>query len=713
MQPPLDGLPESISIDVSEMASAAAAYSLLAGTRRATRVDLLLSTVLEILAAGSMSAEEILRAVSDAWPGAEVSSADIAEVLEVATRPASKLVVRGDSFEGIVWHLDDAGRGEIETTQQWLSGFRSRAVDALQERAATDFRECTRAEAGQWVERLIGALGVGIRSAEKSYIGELDLVSAIALRPLSIDDARMRALVEDGVSADVAEFLWASAIAALDPTDPFGTEIVTVISTSCVLHGHLARLEDAEVLTRLGPLSGQEAVIDTPLLLALASGEQVREPLQRMLTAAVSAGLSVIVLEHYIEELNDLVAGVGESGQPYELEPILGDPEKRVAYMALSERDDLLSVYVQLRHEGAVDSWVGFERHVHGLGARLETFGAVIRPHGNSDDVQIESAKDALLRTIAEMGGERRDAAVDRDALTMSMALRHRRHFRRDHPETEVAWPGLFVITRDRRLTPAFRQLDSVLGKIPLALTPAQFTLLLARVRPVPEVAALTTAASQLLSREVANRVALRFPPAIAADLARRLGGAGGATDVRVAQFPTVGSVLEGTTDSSDEVFAEVERRRILRARSATTYANSLHEGERQASIDRLSAANRTAVVAQAERDLVVEQTAEQQAEIEQLRAQIAARPTNADLLAMRWRSSSRAVTAVLFGIFGVWLGFNAPWYSWVAAFVGTGLLWLQLSKWVDDPTVRLRDSIVGIAADLVCLLVALVGALR
>jgi len=41
------------------------------------------------------------------------------------------------------------------------------------------------------------------------------------------------------------------------PTDPFGEELVTTLSTSCLLHANLARLDVAEEQKRLGLLDGQ------------------------------------------------------------------------------------------------------------------------------------------------------------------------------------------------------------------------------------------------------------------------------------------------------------------------------------------------------------------------------------------------------------------------------------------------------------------------
>ena len=711
MQPVLEGMPAGGPVDAGELASASAAHSLLIGARRATRVDLLLSTVLEILVVGGLTTSDVEQQVAEAWPRACITSADIVEVLELASDRGQQLVIRGDGLQGPVWQLSDAGRAEVDTTQEWLDGFKRRATQSIQDRAKSDFRPCTWVEATQWIERLIGAIGVGIRAATQAYVGDVDLLSDATVRPMAADEDMMQRLVTEGIAEDVGDFLRASAIAALDPTDPFGNEVVTVLSTSCVLHGFLARLDEAAQQRTLGPLAGQEAVLDTPLLIALASGTEVRRPLEQMIDSAIHAGISIIILEHYLDELNDLVAAVQRSDQPKQLERILRDRERRAAYIALSDRDDLLAAYAQLRHEQIVDDWLGFEQHIRNLERSLVQRGAIVRPHGNSDSRQVEDCRSALAQVINDAGGERRIAAIDRDANTMSMALRHRRHFRRDH--SAIAWPGLFVVTRDRRLTPAFRDLEPSLGKMPLAITPTTFTLMVARVRPVPEVATLATAASQLLVREVANRVAVRFPPSIAAELAQRLGGAGGATDVRVAQFPTVASVLEGSVVSSDEVFAEVERRRIRRARLSAGYANRIQELERAAASERVAVTERTADSIRDERDRAVAEVERRNQELENLRAQLASQLSPKDIASLKRRAAVRAVVVAANLLLAIWVAITASWLWSITAFVGGVILWLQTEQWVRDPSVRLRESIVAIAGDTAGLLMALFGWLQ
>lgn len=529
-----------------------------------------------------------------------------------------------------------------------------------------------------------------------------------AIRVTAADDERMQRVLTDGVAEEVAEFLQAAVIAALDPTDPFGDEAVTVISTSCVLHGHLARIDEAALQAKLGPLSGQKIVLDTPILVALASASKVREPLIRMVQAAVSAGVEVIAPDYYLSELQELLDAVETSGEVARLEPMMQDPEQRAAYIALSDRDSLIATYAQLRHDGSVADWHGFRAHMAALAGELRAIGATIRPHGNADPEQVEACRVALAATIEESGAGRRAAAIRRDANTMSMALRHRRRFAREH--TNIAWPGLFVVTHDRRLTPAFRRVDPELGRVPLAVLPTLFTLMLARVRPVPEVASLADAASRLLVREVANRVAVRYPPESAAELAHVLGGAGGSTDVRVAQLPTVASVLETVSAGPDQVVAEVQRRRARRARMAVKHANALQKSDQRMSDANLAAAERRARAAQDERDHERDEIARQEREIADLRRQLENQPASGEIATLKRRSVARAVVITATLAVAIWVSVSVYWPWGLAAAVGAVMFSLQTARWGRDASVKLHESIVGIVADSTGLLVSFAG---
>jgi hypothetical protein len=675
------------------------------GTRAATRVDLLLTTAMEILADQSLQLGQLHAEVVRAWPGARVSPGELREILESAAARGERLVCATDGLTGLIWRLDDDGRDLVTTSGAWLAAARGRAVAAIRARAATTFRTCTAAEAELWTERLAQALFAGINAAERAYLGDVMPSNNAVLRPSHIDQSILQQAITAETTADVAEFLMACALAALDPNDPFGNELVSMLATVCVLHGHLAQLDVAAQASHLGGLRGLEAVLDTPLLLELVGGTAQREPLERMIDAAVESGVQVVLLEHYLQELIALVAASAEEAARFDAR--LRTPEEKRAYAALADGENVLVVYAELLVEGTVSSWAEFEKHVARLGARLQARGASVRQHGNNDHDQVESCARKLRDVLAESGLRRpRTAeAVIRDAHTLSMAYRHRRRHRRTDPD--ATWPSTVVITHDRRLARAYELVD-VIPQFPLTLKPEAFTLLLARVRPGTDLQDLTAAAASMLTRQIAERVVMRYPPSIALDMAAQLGDAASVTDVRVAQLSTVYDVLN-TATTADDVLIEVARHRNRRHQHAALHADRIGKQVLVEHADALDKAVRDRDQHEARRLEAVERGERALQENEQLRAQLAAAPTDDQVRARTRRATIRGVVVALNTVAtlaALVLGGGA---DFVCFLVATVAIWWQTRQWVEDAGLRLRDVAIGIVSDTagVVLLVA------
>lgn len=695
MQPVFEGLHGGTGGNATAVIGAA--HAVLSGRRQATRVDLLVSTLIEVLAPGARSPQTLIAEVQRAWPAAEITESDVLDALIIGMRSDAQLFLKTEGLEGIVWRLDDAGLAEAETSREWRGEMRRRAVADVRARSQADFRECSEAEATVWVDQLTVALAAGIVSAEVAFLGDIE-ASADHVRPRSVDRAAIMHHFSRNESPAVGEFLSAAALAALDPSDPFGNELVSALATTYVLHGHLARLDLAEHQRRLGPLAGQEIVLDTPILLALVSGAECREPLEQMLRSSGAAGVEVIALEHYLDELDGLL----ESRESLALaeESVISDPEQRAAYIALADGDEIVSAYARLRAEDIVADWSQFRGHVRGLRGRLLAQGVTVRPHGNSNMSQVAECRAALETALAQEGRHRSPQVLERDAHTLAFAMRHRRKVAR---HVDGVWPGVFVLTTDRRLSPAYARVDPGNAAFPVAVRPSAFTMLLARVRPVPELARLVEAASRMLTREVADRVAVRYPPAVAAELAGDLAGAGGGTDIRMAQLESVTQVMENA--EAGDVAAEVLRHRIRRVRESARYAASMGTAERAAADDRVLRAERFSAQMEGRRQEVQAQLDQEHDENEGLRQQLGDHYTPQEARRLARRASIRMLAAAANLFIVAWCVLRGVVVlASVMGLLGL-LLWLQTSAWARDPRVQLRTAMVAIVADTVGLL--------
>ena len=84
MQPVFEGLHGGTGGNATAVIGAA--HAVLSGRRQATRVDLLVSTLIEVLAPGARSPQTLIAEVQRAWPAAEITESDVLDALIIGMR---------------------------------------------------------------------------------------------------------------------------------------------------------------------------------------------------------------------------------------------------------------------------------------------------------------------------------------------------------------------------------------------------------------------------------------------------------------------------------------------------------------------------------------------------------------------------------------------------------------------------------------------------
>src|SRR5205823_4521552 len=93
---------------------------------------------------------------------------------------------------------------------------------------------------------------------------------------------------------------------------PFGNDLVMHITVGYMLHAFIARRDNLGSRRAVGSLNGDRAILDTPVLLPLLGSEERERPIRLAIEAAIAAGMNVVVPQHYLEELLEVVARVEE-----------------------------------------------------------------------------------------------------------------------------------------------------------------------------------------------------------------------------------------------------------------------------------------------------------------------------------------------------------------------------------------------------------------
>ncbi|WP_341946401.1 hypothetical protein [Microbacterium sp. LWH11-1.2] len=685
-----------------------AVHSLVRADRSPTKFDLILAAACHSLRDGDKSVEELHGLVSRVWPGARVDAKDVESALVMGEELGlAHPVITAD--EARLWQLTPRGVDDVQRQADWVSKVRKRTGTALEGRALKDLGlTITPHQAELWLERIVSALVTGITASQDAYLGKVDHLVGRRLSPRKVD-RRLVLSHLDEIESDpsIVEFLKACTLAALDPLDPFGDELVSHITTGCVLHSYVAGRESAPVLDALGTPAGQRALIDTPVLLDLIGPTRVSRTVALTIKAAVSAGWDVIVCEHSIDELIRVVdVELPQIRQQFQQAHARGIKEEW--YASLSA-DQLASYAIEVLRDGtyrSLDQMLGAARAVS---SRLEELGVTVRDHFNDNDrANVDRCRAALDIELA--GSHRSTNAIQRDAESMAIIWRRRRR-----QGSANRWPGGWIITPDRHLSAPYASLERS-DKVAISLSLAQWSTLLSVTVPPADVVSLAEAAATQLVEEAMWLLPSRFPSEVALELAERLSPqrGGSETDIRYAQM-TLDLALDADKNerSANAIAADV-----LEART-----------KRQERITRLELETTNAALATAEASRVTAQSLASARENEARSARAEVESSNLEISALKdrvnWQRDQlkRVLWSVAMGLTGltaIAIAIAIDAWTWIVvgmAIAFFGGVWV-LYRWCSSPEAKLSKLVwaataqaIGLASACVGLIVDLSGA--
>jgi hypothetical protein len=512
-----------------------AIHGLLSSERAATKADLLLAAILQVISEADRGLDAIKRRVAEIWPGSNPSRSDIEAALQLGVD--LRLLAETGGLDGKPsWTLTKQGYLDVQQHHGWVEGIRNRCIADIQERALTGLQiELDRDRAELWLEQLVRALASGIQSSQDPYLGKVDALIKGTMLPRSFDRERILSHFEDApIDPAAAEFLRALTLAVLDPLDPFGNELVTQITTGCVLHAHVAGMDRAAILKKVGRPEGERIIIDTPILLDLLGPKRISAALRVAIQEAVAADWEVIALEHSIEEAQEVL----DRELPNLEEALIRahkDGLRREWYASLSD-DKLPSLCIEALNDGTYNSLQQIKDAGDRLTETLTGLGVVVRPHGNGDDPRVQRLHDGLVEVLK--GSKLRSPhVIQRDADSMAVAWRRRRR-------QSGRWPGAWILTKDRHMATAFT--DVTHDRVRVTINLGQWASILSATAPTPNVARLASVAASQVIDEAIWYLPARFPAEVAYELAKQLSPehGGSDTDVRLAQL-TLDDALE------------------------------------------------------------------------------------------------------------------------------------------------------------------------
>jgi hypothetical protein len=576
-----EGLADVRAITLEQLA---AVHTLLGTDRRAREYDILFSTALESLRDAPQTEAALVADAQRVWPGAGIDAARMNQALQAA---AAAGYIGHVGMRTGPWTLTPRGREEVAATRDWASDTLRRTADDVRARLEAASRPTTIEQAQLWVGILVRAILAGVRGSVAAYIGDVEIRGERALAPRAFNRDDMIAVIGAAVAKpEDAELLSALALEAFDPLSTFGNDLVMHITVGYMLHAFVARRDNLGARRAAGSLRDHRAILDTPVLLPLLGTEEQSGPILRAISAALSTDMEVIVPEHYLTEVIEVVDRV-EREYVRELEAELrGGVSADLLGRMVDE--EVISLWLRAMDGGVYADWAGFRAAALGLRERLTLLGVIVRDHRNTDADNVDDIERRLTAEIASRGSGRGRAQIRRDAESIAMARR-----RRARPDPAHGfWPGAWIITPDSQMRRVHRAM-SPMDPFGLTLTPSQWIGVVSTCSDPATIEDLATSAATLLSEETFLAIAGRYPVRVAMEVARALrpDGVASPIDDRLAQL-SVDDLLMRQPDfdlEGDEAGAAVAAAVVARrsARQSEAYV----AGTRRLEADRTAAA--------------------------------------------------------------------------------------------------------------------------
>ena len=669
---------EAAGVDVARLAAARAALD---PQRRGWRGDIAISAIVEILSTrGSLTAQQLSTEINRLWGTDSVTTPLVEESLGLAER--AYLVT---PEVGGTWAASEDAKREAEADRRW--------VDAILTENEREFahrlEECCETpikteRVPTLFHQLLVALTLG---AEGVYEAAIASSAPDQLRPVRFDIKRMGEYISGSVQPkSVARAVRELALAAADPHDDFGDEIVRLIMAGNILQGLLVRRDLPETVT----LEGTRAVLDTSVLVYYVETDTpAKEIFESLIVQSRMAGVELVVAEHTLDEWESLWDGADSElrGREREL--------SGAAFMLI--QNPFVKAFVhQLEHDASL-TWQRFQIGRRHLRPVLEGMGISVRPHGNNRREDAVFAEAVRERLRGRFPRRRTATAASADGESCAMVARWREGGGEGVPK------GWFIAS-DILTGVVYREIRN--DRYPLAVTAESWLLFLAH---------MSTESGEALGK-LASAIS---------DMTART------AFLSVATAYTVNEALQLSQLLSEDETLSVED---LRAAVALDFEALIHEGDRidPADIDRKATdlirrrsarrdarAQRERSRAEAERAEMITKTERAEAKIASLEELVSKHHSSNSRTIHRLTTANlqlrRGLIAVALFVLSLgallWMALTELLVGW-HVLLGIGLLLVLFAaalRWVLDPKAKAIALVLSAVASAGWLLVAFV----
>lgn len=450
-----------------DLARLAAAHAALDPTRQEWRNDILISSLIEILAfKGPLDERQLHPQIKNMWLTDAVDKRLLHAALERAEKAG--LIERRQHSRDTRWAATPGSVAHAKTDRAWTDAIIKRFEQDLVERLP-ELLEDHKAigSSKQPLNYLISAFVAGSQRVFKGVVRSGDPES---LSGVDFDLSAVYAYLEgrERLSAEVKNALKALAVAALDPADEFATDILRLVVAGQVLQGMLGYHD----LARPNWVAGSTLLLDTSVLVyRLDNNGPQSQLLEELLRMSGDIHCNIIVTRAVINEWNRLWQSAASDA--HTLANRSTDLPPRLIRQAKSP---MLRNWQLGAEHGRTVTWAEFERRYLHIEPWLADHKIHIVEDERADAALVERMREELLRlSAAKSRPMRTEAAAQTDAVSAAIVAKARKL---NSPLAPTAW----FIAEDWFTNEAYR---SILPeeKFPIASTTEVWLLLLSMAK--------------------------------------------------------------------------------------------------------------------------------------------------------------------------------------------------------------------------------------
>ena len=417
-------LASAIKTDEQDLrvAQLVASYSLLDPQRRDRRRDIVLSTLVAVLAERQpMSSPRLFRAIREMWKTSTLTDDALSSALKDAG--AARLIAEhDDNGEKVYSVLSDAAE-ETRHDQDYVVSLLRDFQIQISERSAGHPKISGKR---QQQERLMREVLTAIAKAcQDSYAIDSPGTSR-SVRPLFVSQSAIIQYSNKLEPASIRIPVRDLALDALDTGDPFGNEVVHLI----VVSGLLLGLTTQRGIAAEPSLEHMKVILDTSSLIGLVSPapHPDNKAIHELISLSDRCKTNLVVAQHTIDEWRRLWDGA-DSEMKY--------AEKRVEtiispILARLVTNPFVFAYINYRNSGGTHGWIRWSEPGRNLRHLLEGLPITVENYVEEDEAD-QQCRERLFSTLQELSEDSRvkgrtRAAAEADARTATMIAKWRKN---------------------------------------------------------------------------------------------------------------------------------------------------------------------------------------------------------------------------------------------------------------------------------------------